>query len=123
MLSPASRAHLSNWEIVGAQRSFYDEQDSLHPSYNLANPKLQNRGEDEVVIFDYSLAPGCRGGVDRNPAVEGGGASSEGISADDDVFLRVPKKKLAKSEEFNEIINPTKEPRLMPSLGTRLRIM
>ncbi|PUU82940.1 hypothetical protein B9Z19DRAFT_1190008 [Tuber borchii] len=121
-LSQLLSARLAGWETINEQRGFYDEHDSLHPNHNLASRKLQNRGSDEVVIFDYSLTPASLSGVD-GPTPEGGGASSERISADDDVFLRVPKKMLTKSKQFTEIINPTKEPRLMPSWGTRLHIV
>jgi len=129
-LSPLSRAlHWissacsADWEAISEQRGFYDEKDSLRPSHILSNRKLQDRGSDEVVIFDYSLAPGSLGGVGGNPTIEGGGIPSEGSSADDDVFIRVPKKKLIHSKQFNEITNPTKELRLIPSRGARLHIM
>jgi len=119
---PQAPASLPGWETIDERRGFCDEQDALHPNYNLACRKLQNRGKDEVVIFDYSLAQGSLSGVDENLTVEGGGASSEPFSADEDIFLRVPKK-LIRSKPFDEIINPTKEPRLIPSRGARLHIM
>jgi len=121
-LPQVSSTRSSGWETISEQRGFYDEQDSLRPGYNLAIPKLQNRGRDEVVIFDCSLVLGILSGVDGNPTVEGGGAPSERFSTDDDVFLWIPKK-LTKSREFDDIINPTKEPRLIPPRGARLRIM
>jgi len=110
--------HLKGWETIHDQRDFYDERDFLHPSCNLTSQKLRSRKEDGVVIFDYSLS--CK---DGGPPVEGGGPSSGHSSGHDDIFFQVPKSKLVESRQFNQIINPTKEPRLMQSLGPRLSIM
>ena len=89
--------HVNRWEIIGEQQGFYDEQDCLQPSRNLASEKLSNRGEDDVVIFNYSLDPEYLKGVDGNLLVEEGGSSSEHFSAEDDIFLQMPKDNLIKS--------------------------
>jgi len=122
---PAPRepaTHFADWKTIHAQRSFYDEHDLLHPSYSLTSEELENRGADEVVIFDYSLAPSSLCGVDGNCTVEGWGSSSGRLSADDR-FLRAHKDMLIESEQFNQIVNPTKEPQPIQSRGPRLGIM
>jgi len=86
-------------------------------SRNLTSEKLKNRKEDDVVIFDYSLSR-----EDGNPAVEGNGPSSGGSSEDNDRFIQVPKDMLMESEQFGQVIHPTKEPRLVP-WRARLAIM
>jgi len=111
------------WRTIGEQQDFYDEQDCLHPSHNLASEKLNNREEDDVVIFDYSLDPHYLTLVDGDSPVEEDGPSSGLFSASDDLFFLVPKDELIESKQFDQIINPTKEPRLMLSRGPRLGIM
>ena len=123
MLSPASSAHFRGWETISAQRNFYDEQDFLDPSHNLTSNKLQNRGEDEVVIFDFSLNQGDLSRVNGNPSAEDGGPSSGRFGEEDDIFFRVSKDDLIESEQFNQIINSTKESRPILSHGPRLGIM
>ena len=70
------------------------------------------------MIFDYWLSP-----ADESPSVEGDGPSSGRSSEGDDIFFQVPKDRLIESEQFNQIINPTKEPQLIHSRGPRLAIM
>lgn len=123
VLSPASSAYFRGWETIGVQRNFYDEQDFLYPSYNLTSNKLQNRGEDEVVIFDFSLNQGDLSRVNGNPSAEDGGPSSGRFSEEDGIFFRVPKDDLIESEQFNQIINSTKESRPILSRGPRLGIV
>lgn len=124
LLSPVlSQDHLQGWEIIGEQQDFYNEQDCLRPHHNLASEKLKTRKEDDVVIFDYSLDPGYGRCVDGNPLVEVGGPLPGHSSADDSIFFRVSKEELIGSKQFNQTINPTKEPRLILSRGPRLAIM
>ncbi|CUS12896.1 unnamed protein product, partial [Tuber aestivum] len=54
---------------------------------------------------------------------EARGPSFGRFSADDDIFFRVPKDRFIGSEQFDQIINPTKEPRLALSRGSRLSIL
>ena len=120
---PPTPAHESpdrfnSWETIGKHQEFYDEKDFLYPSCNLTSEKLKNRKEDDVVIFDYSL-----NGTDGNPEVEGGGPSARCLSKEDDIFFLVPKDKLIGSKQFNQIINPTKEPQPIRLRGSRLAIM
>jgi len=121
-LSQELEIRFAGWETIGEKRDFYDEQDCLHSSYNLASEKLQHRGRDDVVIFDYSLSPGYLS-LDGDPPSEGEGRSPGRFSEDDDIFFKVSKDELTKSEQFNQIINPPKEPRLLQSRGRRLGIM
>jgi len=122
-LSQESATRFAGWETIGEKRDFYDEQDCLHPSYNLASEKLQNRGDDDVVIFDYSLNPGYLSLVDGDPSAEGEDPPSGHFSEDDDIFSQVSKDTLIESKEFDQIINPKKEPLLILSRGPRLGIM
>ena len=115
--------HFNDWQTIGEQRDFYDERDCLNPSNNLTSEKLRTRGGDDVVIFDYSLDPDYRTGESGNHAVWGSSPSSQHFGADDDIFFRVPKNELLESKQFNKIISPTKESRLMQSRGPRLGIM
>ena len=119
---PPALAHESpdsseSWKTISEQQEFYDEKDFLYPSCNLTSENLKNREEGDVVIFDYSL-----NGTNGNPEVEGGGSSSRRFSEDDRFFL-VPKDKLIGSKQFNQIINPAKEPQPIRSWGPRLAIM
>ena len=115
---PQESPALSNgWKIIDEQ-DFSDELDFLSPSYNLRSGELRNRKEDDVVIFHYSLSRG-----NGKLPVEEGGPSSEHPSGDDDVFFLVSKDRLTESEQFNQIINPTKDHRLIQSRGSRLAIM
>jgi len=116
-LPPEPPNHFDGWETISEQ-DYYDELDFLSPSYNLAREKLKDRKEDDVVIFDYSLSR-----PDGNLPVRGGGPSSGRSSESDDIFFRVSKDRLTGSEQFNQILNPTKEPRLVRSRGPRLGIM
>ena len=117
-LAHESPDRFNSWETIGKQQEFYDEKDFLYPSCNLTSEKLKNRKEDEVVIFDYSLNR-----TDGNLELEGGGHSSRSSSEEDDIFFLVPKDKLIGSKQFNQIINPMKEPQLIRSQGPRLAIM
>ena len=125
-LPPAPSQELASrfagWETIGEQRDFYDDQDCLDPSHHLASKKLQNRGEDDVVIFDYSLYPDYLNRAGEDPFEEGGPSSGH-FSADDDIFFQVPKNELIESRQFYQIINLTKEPLLISSRGLRLGIM
>ena len=121
-LSQESADYSDGWRTIGEQQDFYDEQDCLHPSHNLASEKLKPRKEHHVVIFDYSLNPDYLNHADENP-FGGDGPSSGHFSADDDIFFQVSKKELIGSNLFDQIINPTKEPRLTLSQKPRLVIM
>ena len=110
--------HFHGWKTFGEQQEFYDEEGFLYPSYNLTSEKLKDRTEDDVVIFNYSLSRG-----DRNPPVERDGPSSRNIREEDDIFFQVSKDTLIESEQFNQAINPEKEPRLIQSREPRLAIM
>ncbi|PUU82954.1 hypothetical protein B9Z19DRAFT_1190015 [Tuber borchii] len=123
LLSPKSEDGFADWETIGERRDFYDEQDFLNPSYSLASEKLKNRKEDDVVIFDYSIDPDYLSRLDGNPPVEGGGPSLGRFSGDTGRFFRAPKDRLVESKQFNQVINPTKDPRLAQSLGPRLGII
>ena len=126
-LPPAPSQELASrfagWETIGEQRDFYDDRDCLDPSHHPVNEKLQNRGEDDVVIFDYSLDPDYLSPARRHPPVEGGGPSSRYFGTDDDIFFRVPKNKFIRSNQFDQIINPGRESVQIPSRGARLGIM
>jgi len=126
-LPPAPSQELASrfagWEIIGEQRDFYDDRDCIHPSHHLASERLQNRGEDDVAIFDYSLDPGYLNPARGNPPVEESGPSSRRFGADDDIFCLVPKNGLIESNQFDQIINPGREPPQIPSRGARLGIM
>lgn len=123
LLSPGSEDGFADWEAITERRDFYDEQDFLNPCYSLASEKLKNRKEDDVVIFDYSIDPDYLSRLDGNPPVEGGSPSLGRVSRDTERFFRTPKDRLVESDQFNQVINPTKEPRLAQSLGPRLGIM
>ena len=112
----------TGWELINEERASYDGRDCLDPSYNLISERLANRGEDDVVIFDYSLNPDYQGRVDGDPPVERGGPSSERFSANDDIFFRVYKNELVMSKQFDRIINST-QPRPPQSWGPRLGVM
>ncbi|CUS12895.1 unnamed protein product [Tuber aestivum] len=118
-LSRGCEGHFDGWETIGEQQDYYDVEDFLHLSPGLASEKLKDRKEDDVVIFDYSLDPGYLSRVDGNPPV-GGGGPFPGHPGTDDVFFRVSKDKLIKSKQFDQTINPTKEPWMQaraPRLG------
>ena len=115
-LRPESPGHFDGWETVSEQ-DHYDEPDSPSPSRNPAREKPKVRNEDDVVIFDYSLSL-----PDGNLPVQGGGPSGSS-SENDDIFFLVSKDRLTSSEQFNQILNPTREPRLVQSRGPRLAIM
>ena len=121
---PSSRptGYFDGWDTIGEQQDFYDEQDCLHPSHNLASEKLKSRKDDEVVIFDYSLIPDYLTVVDGNAQIEEGGPFLEYPTADDDLFFRVSKDELLGSEQFDQLINP-KEELARLSWGPRLGIM
>jgi len=116
-LSQGSGDYFDGWRTIGEQQDFYDEQDCLHPSLNLASEKLKTRKADDVVIFDYSLDPDYLSRVGGNPPVEEGGPLSESSGADHDRFFQVPKNELIGSEQFDQIIDLTKEPPRGPRLG------
>ena len=120
--SQESANYFDGWRTIGEQQDFYDEQDCLHPSHNLASEKLKPRTEHHVVIFDYSLNPDYLNRADGNPFEEGG-LSPGHFSADDDIFFQVSKNEFIESKQFDQIINFTKEPPLIPSRGQRLGIM
>ncbi|PUU82963.1 hypothetical protein B9Z19DRAFT_1040118 [Tuber borchii] len=112
--SPASAeespGHLHGWKTIDRQQVFYDEEGFLYPSCILTSEKLKDRKEDDVVIFNYSLSR-----TDESPPVEGSSPSSGIFGENDDIFFRVPKDTLIESEQFNQVINPEKEPRLIQS--------
>ena len=122
-LLQASAGRFGGWRTIGEQQGFYDEQDCLYPSRNLASEKLEAREEDDVVIFDYSLDPDYLSRVGGNPPVEEGSPLSESFDADRDMFFQVPKNEFIRSEQFDQIINPTKEPQEIPPRGPRLGII
>ena len=115
--------HFEGWETINQQRAFYDERDCLGPSHNLTSEKLKNRKEDDVVIFDYSLDPDYLKSANWYLPVEEGGPPSGRFAQDDDLIFRVSKDNLLKSKQFDQIINPAKEPRLLESRGPRLGVM
>ncbi|PUU82959.1 hypothetical protein B9Z19DRAFT_966094 [Tuber borchii] len=112
--SPASAeessSHPHGWKTIGGQQGSYDEEGFLYPSCNLTSEKLKDRKEDDVVIFSYSLSR-----TDEIPLAEGSGPSSGIFSESDDIFFQVPKDTLIESEQFNQVINPEKEPRFIQS--------
>ncbi|KAG0641318.1 hypothetical protein HOY80DRAFT_883382 [Tuber brumale] len=122
-LSQESADHFDGWQTIGEQKDFYDEQDCLHPSHNLASRKLEGRGDNHVVIFDYSLNPGYLSRVDGNPPVEGAVPSPARFSADHDIFFRVSRNELLECNQFDQIINPAEESGLVLSQGPRLGII
>ena len=126
-LPPAPSQELASrfagWEIIGEQRDFYDDRDCLDPSHHLASEKLQNRGEDDVLIFDYSLDPDYLSPAPGNPPGEEGSPSSRYFGVDDDIFFRVPKNKFIRSNQFDQIINPGRESLQILARGARLGIM
>lgn len=104
------------WQTIDEQRDFYDEWDCLHPGY-LASEKLKNRGEKDVVIFDYSLDPDYLSRADGNLPVVGGSPSSGHPSAGGDIFFRVSGDELAGPGKFDQIIKPRPALSLGPRLG------
>jgi len=114
--------YFDGWDAIGEQQELYNEQDCLYPSHNLASEKLKSRGDNDVVIFGYTLNPDYLKNVDGNPPV-GGGPSSRHSAADHDVFFRVPKNELTTSEPFEKIINTPTELPLQLSRESRLGIM
>ncbi|PUU79845.1 hypothetical protein B9Z19DRAFT_1080732 [Tuber borchii] len=116
---------LDGWKklITREEQGFYDEQDCLHPSYNLASEELKDRKEDDAVIFNYSLDTDYLGRVDGNPPAGGDPTSAGRISPDDDIFFRVSKDELLGSKQFDQIINPLKEARQSLTQGQRLGII
>lgn len=108
-----------SWQTIGEQRDFYDERDCLGPSNSLANERLKNRTERDIVIFSYSLDPNYLRRASGNPA-ERNGPSSRPFDADHDIFFPVSKDDLIESRQFAQIINPTEEP--LP-IQSRLGIM
>lgn len=117
-LAYESPDRFDGWETICEQQEFYDEKDFLYPSCNLTSERLKNRKEDDVVIFDYSLS-----GADGNLTVEGGGPSPRRFSEEDNIYFLVPKEELIGSKQFDQIINPAKEPQPIRSWGPRLTIM
>jgi len=116
-LGEESPNHLHGWKTLGEQQGFYDEEGFLYPSRNLRSKKLKDRKEDDVVIFNYSLSR-----ADGDPPAEGSGPSLGSFGENDDIFFQVPKDTLTGSEQFNQVINPEMEPRLIQS-RERLAIM
>ncbi|CAZ79523.1 unnamed protein product [Tuber melanosporum] len=119
--SPGSPTLSSGWEIIEEQRTFYDEQDCLHLGRSLTSDRLGDREENEVVIFEYSLDPDFLDPEDESSGDE----EDESPSGDYDVFYRVPKDRLVGSGQFDQIINPTRDPRpiISPPPGQRLGII
>ncbi|CUS12900.1 unnamed protein product [Tuber aestivum] len=107
----------AGWKTIGGQRECYDEGDCLNPSHSLVSEKLRERGEDDVVIFDYSLNPDYLSARDE----DFGDADYE--DSDYDVFFRVPKDGLMGSDQLEQIVDQAREPRPMPSQGPRLGII
>ncbi|PUU80824.1 hypothetical protein B9Z19DRAFT_682159 [Tuber borchii] len=123
-LQPSQQPHESaapsfGWQTIGERQDFYDERDCLHPSFNLVIEKLNNRGADDVVIFDYSLDPDYLT-LDGDSSDEEDGPPLEHSSADDDLFFRVSRNELLESEEFGQIIGSSER---RPSRGPRLGII
>ena len=110
-MANSSASSTTDWQTIGEQQSFYDERDCLHPS-GLTSEKLGNRGENDVVIFDYSLDPDYLKRADGNPPGEEDAAPPGQSSADNDIFFQVSKNGLLESEKFDRIIDPSREPRL-----------
>ena len=75
------------------------------------------------MIFDYSLDPDYLKSAERYPPVEEGAASPGPFGVDDDIFFQVSKNQLIGSKQFDQIINPSNEPRLTVSRGPRLNVM
>lgn len=98
-MANSSASSTADWQTIGEQQNFYDERDCLHPS-DLASKKLRNRGENDVVIFDYSLDLG-----DGDPPAEGNGLSSGHLNSGDR-FFQTSKDDLMSPEKFDRIIEP-----------------
>ena len=116
-LAEESLDHFHGWKTIGGQQGFYDEEGFLYPSCNLTSEKLKDRKEDDVVIFNYSLSR-----TDESPPAEGSGLSSGIFGENDDIFFQLPKYTLIQSDQFNQIINPERKPRLIQP-RERLAIM
>ena len=69
------------------------------------------------MIFNHSLNR-----ADGNPLVERRGPASGSSGEDDYILFQVLKDRLIKSEKFNWVINPTKEPQPI-KFRARLAIM
>ena len=113
-LAEESLDYSRSWKTIGGQQGFYDEEGFLHPSRNLTSEKLEDRREDDVVIFNYSLSQ-----PDRSPPAEGSRPSPGSFGENDDIFFQVPKDTFIESGQFNQVINPAKEPR---PIQTRARL-
>ena len=109
--------HSHGWKTIGGQQGFYDGEGFLYPNRNLTSEKLKDRKEDDVVIFNYSLSR-----TDENPPAEGSRPSPGSFGEDDDIFFQAPKDTFLVSEQFNQMINPAKEPRPVQTRA-RLAIM
>ena len=94
-----------SWQTIGEQRDFYDERDCLGPSNSLANERLKNRTERDIVIFSYSFDPNYLRRASGSPA-EQSSPSSLSFDVDDDIFFPVSKDDLIESRQFARIINP-----------------
>ena len=116
-LAEESLDHFHGWKTISEKQGFYDEEGFLDPNCNLKSEKLKDRKEDDIVIFNYLLSR-----TDEIPPTEGSTPSSGSIGEDDDIFFQVPKSTLIGSEQFSQVINPAKEPRLIQS-RERLAIM
>ena len=87
------------WRAIGEQQEFYDDEGFLCLSHNLKSEKLNDRKEDDVVIFDYLLSQ-----EDGDPPVEGSCPSSGG-PGEDDQFFQVHKDRLIESEQLSQVTN------------------
>ncbi|PUU82961.1 hypothetical protein B9Z19DRAFT_1061393 [Tuber borchii] len=116
-LAKESLDHFHGWKTIHGKQGFYDEEGFLYPSRNLTSEKLKDRKEDDVVIFNYSLSR-----TDESPPAEGSRPSPASFGEDDDIFFQMPKDTFIGSEQFNQVINPAKEPRPMQTRA-RLAIM
>ncbi|RPB03053.1 hypothetical protein L873DRAFT_1841385 [Choiromyces venosus 120613-1] len=121
-----SGENLSVWDkIDDEQPRFYDEQDCLHSSLSLLSKKLKEkkRGENHVVIFNYSLKLNYLGWVDSS--IERSSSENEGqFDTEDDRFCVVSKDALIESTEFGQITNlDARELDSTVSRGTRLGII
>ena len=75
------------------------------------------------MIFHYCLDPDYLKCADGYSPVEEGAASSGRHGVADDVFFLVSKNELKESKQFDQIINPPKEPLQNLSQGPRLGVM
>jgi len=108
-LTKESLGRFHGWKTI-IEQGFYDKEGFLYPSCRPTSENLEDRKEDDVVVFNYSLSRS-----DGNPPVEENGPSSRSLGETSDVFFQVPKNRLIESEQFNRVISPRKDPRPIES--------